>query len=446
MNYRIEVSFKERVNDSAGQALEKRIAEDLGVQAGKVKTSDVYTIEGDLQNEQVSLLAGSLFIDPIIQEAAIGRPFHTGADWVVEVGFKPGVTDNVGKTARAAIEDVLGEKIDGLAVYTSKKYFIWGKGLSRAGLENVTRNFLANEQIQRWLISDILASDQNLPMPKVSIPRAPAVGEIDLKVSDEELQKISKTRKLALNLGEMRMIRDYFSDPKVVEERQKQGLGAKPTDAELEVLAQTWSEHCKHKIFNAKISYNDGRSEKTVESLFSTFIKSSTEKLKQESDWVVSTLWDNSGVMKFNDGWLFCFKGETHNSPSNEEPYGGAVTGIVGVYRDPMGTGRGAKIIYATYGFCTGNPFYNGDLKPKIHPKRLLEGVRQGVQDGGNKHGVPTVYGFTFFDDGFMGKPAIYVLAAGIIPAKVNGQLGHLKVTNPGDLIVMAGGRVGIDG
>ncbi|MEK6807916.1 MAG: AIR synthase-related protein, partial [Nanoarchaeota archaeon] len=121
-------------------------------------------------------------------------------------------------------------------------------------------------------------------------------------------------------------------------------------------------------------------------------------------------------------------------------------TGIVGVYRDPMGTGKGCKLIYGAYGFCTGNPFYKGELKPKIHPKRLLAGVRAGVESGGNKHGVPTVYGITFFEDGYMARPAIYVLAAGLIPSKVRGEAGYEKKADPGDLIVMAGGRVGIDG
>jgi len=163
-------------------------------------------------------------------------------------------------------------------------------------------------------------------------------------------------------------------------------------------------------------------------------------------DWVLSTLWDNSGVIRFNNNWLLAIKCETHNSPSNEEPYGGAITGIVGVYRDPMGTGKGCKLIYSTYGFCTGSPFYNGKLRPKLYPKRLLEGVRKGVEDGGNKSGVPTPYGITFFDDGYIGKPVIYVLAAGIIPAKVGEEPGFKKKAEPRDLIVMCGGKVGIDG
>jgi len=448
MTHRIEVGFKKEMKDALGEKVKKRINEDLEIPAKKVKTVDVYTIDADLSEKELKTLGENLFADPVIQEFNVDKPLVREFDWLIEIGFKPGVTDNVGKTSKEAIEDILKEKLNG-QVYTSKKYLISGENLKKEDLERVAKDLLANELIQRWLITDFKTfnkANYYLPIPKVEIPHQPAITTINLNVSNQVLLKISRERKLALNLKEMQVIKEYFSRPDVTSEREKVGLGKNPTDAELEAIAQTWSEHCKHKIFNAKIIYRESKKKKIINSLFKTYIKSSTEKLKKELNWIVSALWDNSGVMKFNDDWLFAFKGETHNSPSNEEPYGGAITGIVGVYRDPMGTGRGAKLIYGTYGFCTGNPFYKGELRPKFHPKRLLEGVRKGVEDGGNKSGIPTVYGITFFDDGYMGKPAIYVLAAGLIPRKINGEEGHKKKVNPGDLIVMAGGRVGIDG
>lgn len=442
--HRIEVSFKKGIRDALGEGIKKQIIEDLNIQASEMRTVDVYTIDAALSKEQLNFLAQNLFIDPIIQEFKIDKSPARDFDWLIEIGFKPGVTDNVGKTTKEAIEDILKEKLKG-QVYTSKKYLLKGEKLSRGDMEKIAQELLANELIQQWVI---VSSQENfsLPLPKVDIVKEPEVRKINLNVSDETLLSISQERKLALNLQEMQTIKSYFLTPEVIRERQKIGLDERVTDAELEAIAQTWSEHCKHKIFNAKIIYQEGEKKEEIDSLFKTYIKSSTEKLEKELDWVVSTLWDNSGVMKFNPEWLFAFKGETHNSPSNEEPYGGAITGIVGVYRDPMGTGKGAKLIYGTYGFCTGNPFYQGELRPKLHPKRLLEGVRKGVEDGGNKHGVPTVYGITFFDQGFMGKPAIYVLAAGLIPAEIKGELGQKKKVSPGDLIVMVGGRIGIDG
>ncbi len=465
--HRIEVGFSPHITDAQGNQLKKRITGELGYHVDAVRVIDVYTIKKDLGSETISLLGRELLADPITQIFSCDSPlsFHLSShdkrdacptidpdfSWLIEVGFKPGVTDNVARTAVLAIEDVTGHKFQpGETVFTSRQYLLAGGNLSRKKVESIAAGLLANEMVQQWAVIDydsFKIKRPALPLPEVKISREPEVKSINLRVSGEKLMRISQERSLALNLEEMQAIRDYFNRPEFIEERKRVGLDAMPTDVELEVLAQTWSEHCKHKIFNAAVKYRDERRQETViNSLFDTYIKGSTKKLEKELDWVVSTLWDNSGVMRFNDKWLFAFKGETHNSPSNEEPYGGALTGIVGVYRDPMGTGKGGTLIYGTYGFCTGDPFYDGKLRPKIHPRRLLEGVRKGVEDGGNKHGVPTPYGMVFFDDGYMGKPAIYVLAAGLIPAMVNGEEGYKKSVNPGELIVMCGGRVGIDG
>ena len=450
MLHRIEVSFKKETKNAQDTSIKNKIKEDLSIFVKEIRTVNLYAIDADLSKEQLKILGENLFTDSINQEFSIDKSLAKDFDWLVEVGFKPGVTDNIGRTAKEAIEDILKKKFKPTeAVYTSKQYLISGNKLTKEDIDNIAKNLLANDLVQRWIITDcdsFINKGHYLPIPKVKISRKPTVATINLNVSDEELLRTSKERKLALNLTEMQKIKMYFLNPNVIKERQKLGLSKEPTDVELEVLAQTWSEHCKHKIFNAKIKYKNGRELTEIDSLFNTYIKSSTKQLQKKLDWVLSTLWDNSGVIRFNNDWLLAIKCETHNSPSNEEPYGGALTGIVGVYRDPMGTGRGCKLIYGTYGFCTGNPFYDGKLKPKLHPKRLLEGVRKGVEDGGNKSGVPTPYGITFFDDGYIGKPAIYVLAAGIIPAKVGDKPGYEKKVDPEDLIVMCGGKVGIDG
>ncbi len=450
MPHRIEVIFRDGITDALGESVKKRIIEYLDLHVDSVHTVDVYTIDKELDRKQLDFLGRELFADPVTQIFSCDSPIAGDFDWLIEVGLKPGVTDNVGRTSMTAIQDMLKEKFGpDEAVYTSKQYLVKGKKLTKADLDNIGKNLLANELIQQWFIADsasFINSGLQIPIPRVNIPHTPSVRTIDLNISDEGLLNLSRERKLALNLIEMRIIKDYLSKPDVIAGRHETGLDGLATDVELEVIGQSWSEHCKHKIFNAKIRYKDEHGEELINSLFDTYIKKSTKKLQEELDWVASTLWDNSGVIRFNDEWLLAVKCETHNSPSNEEPYGGAITGIVGVYRDPMGTGQGCRLIFGTYGFCTGNPFYNGTLRPKLHPRRLLEGVRTGVEHGGNKHGVPTPYGITFFDDGYMGKPAIYVTAAGLIPSEVNGKPGYEKHADPGDLIVMCGGRVGIDG
>ncbi len=440
MIYSLQVRFKEGIRNSFAESIKKKIIRDLNISVDSVKTSDFYVLDLSISQEEFEQIKGEVFLDKLIQTFEDVNDY----DWLIEVGFLPGVTDNVGKTALETIKDISKNKISKEdAVFSFKRFFLKGN-LSKEDVNRIAKELLANEIVQHFRIA---SKNEKLEIiiPKVSLKHTPTISKINLNVSDEELLQISKQRSLALNLAEMKKIKNYFSDLKFLNERTKVGLDL-PTDAELEVLGQTWSEHCKHKIFNAKIKYKEDNKEEIIDSLFENYIKKPTKSLKEKLPWVVSTLWDNSGVIDFNKNWLFCFKCETHNSPSAIEPYGGAITGIGGVYRDPIGTGMGAKLVYGTYGFCTGSPFYSGILKPRFHPRRLLEGVRKGVEDGGNKSGIPTPYGITYFDEGYIGKPAIYVLAAGIIPKKIKDKDGWQKSVNPGDLIVMIGGKIGKDG
>ena len=99
-----------------------------------------------------------------------------------------------------------------------------------------------------------------------------------------------------------------------------------------------------------------------------------------------------------------------------------------------------------SYGFCVGHRDYSGDLKPRLHPRRLLDGIIEGVRDGGNKSGIPTTFGQTLFHSGYMGKCLVFVTALGIMPARIDGISSENKNTSAGDLIIMCGGRVGKDG
>ena len=139
--------------------------------------------------------------------------------------------------------------------------------------------------------------------------------------------------------------------------------------------------------------------------MFDTYIRAATDTIRAslDEDWCLSVFEDNAGVIAFNSDYSIVFKVETHNSPSALDPYGGALTGIVGVNRDPFGTGIGSKLIFNTDVFCFASPFYKDPLPPRLlHPKRIYEGVREGVEHGGNKSGIPTVNGSIVFDDRFL--------------------------------------------
>ncbi len=456
MPSRIEVALKDNVRDARGERIKREIEHFLHLAVAGVATIDVYTVDAALSPAELESAAAGPFSDPVIQEWSIDRRLATGFDYAVEIGFRPGVTDNVGRTAREAVEYLTGRPFAaGEGVYTAVQYLLKGTTLTLSDVERITTGLLCNTLIQRYTIlpASEFAARNGFPayVPKVTGETRAEVREIDLEVSDEELLRISKEGVLALTLEEMRIIQAHYRDPRVQAERAKVGLGAKPTDVELECLAQTWSEHCKHKIFAGTVQYEDENGNKQeIKSLFKSFIQRTTKEVREklgDRDFCLSVFKDNAGVIKFNDQHSLVFKVETHNSPSALDPYGGALTGIVGVNRDPFGTGQGARLIFNTDVFCFADPFYEKPLPSRLlHPRRIYEGVVEGVEHGGNKSGIPTVNGSIVFDERFCGKPLVFCGTAGIMPAEINGQPGHEKSIKPGDLIVMTGGRIGKDG
>jgi len=439
----IFVGFKKNLKDIQGENLRNKILINLKLKQECLKelnVVDCYLIEGNLSKKELNFIAENIFADKITQNFTVNVPFVTNFSGLIWVSFKPGVTDNTGKTAREAIKDTTGKDVD---VYTSKQYF-WTGNLSKDDATKLA-NDLSNELIQDRKIFENGELDlRKIKAPKVILKEKIKVEEINLNVEDHELMKISKERVLALNLEEMKAIRDYF---------KKQNRNA--TDVEIECIAQTWSEHCKHKIFNAEIEYTESRKNLKIESLFKTFIFKVTDEIKKKNagrnEALISVFSDNAGIVKFNENFNTAIKVETHNAPSALDPYGGSLTGILGVNRDIMGAGLGARPLANTDVFCFANPFYAGKLPEKIlHPKQIFEGVVKGIEDGGNKSGIPTVNGAIVFDDRFIGKPLVFCGTIGIMPAKIkfNGQEKetHIKEISNGDIAVMVGGRVGKDG
>ncbi|MBX7209001.1 MAG: phosphoribosylformylglycinamidine synthase subunit PurL [Verrucomicrobiaceae bacterium] len=250
----------------------------------------------------------------------------------------------------------------------------------------------------------------------------------------DDLLDISKSMKLSLSRADMLAVQKIYQDE-----------GRDPTDVELEVIAQTWSEHCKHRIFNAKIYHTVDGKQEVIDSLFKTYIRSVTQEImKQKPDFVLSAFVDNAGFVKLDADKAVCLKVETHNHPSAIEPYAGANTGLGGVIRDILGAGKGAKPVASLDVFCFGPPdTKQEDLKAKdvIHPLGVMRGVVRGVRDYGNRMGIPTVNGAIQFDDTFIYNPLVFCGTAGVIPIK-----DIEKEVKPGHLLIAAGGRTGKDG
>jgi len=412
---------------------------------------DSYLIDSNLSEDNI-LKSAQTLTNPILEKFYINNiPEIKNLSYLIEIGFLPGVTDNTGNTAKETIADLLHlDKNLNLKVYTSKVFAISG-AIKSDDVKKIASS-LYNPLIERAYIANIneIKKTKGLPLkvPEVILENYNPVTTVPLSISDEELIKIGREGildekgerrgPLALDLASMKIIQEYFKK-----------LGRDPKDIELESLAQTWSEHCKHTIFANQIDdIKDG--------LYKTYIQGATNlirKQKGDKDFCVSVFSDNSGGIIFDENYLVTHKVETHNSPSALDPFGGAITGIVGVNRDTIGFGLGAKPVANAYGFCFGNPedtkvlYRDKEKKQKMFlPKRIMDGVIKGVNVGGNCSGIPTVSGFVKYDDKFKGKPLVFVGTVGIIPREINGKLSHEKKAQIGDYVVVAGGRVGADG
>ena len=455
MPLKLELALWPRIKDVQGEGVARKISQHLGLVIKDVRIITCFTISGTDEEQKQEILNKQILFDPVLHQPSF-TPQARDFDWIIEVGFKPGVTDNEGRTASRTLRQALDRPGPDLQVYTSRQYLIRAE-LNKDQAVRIARDLLANELIQRFEVRDHsswIKSPGFAPAePKVTGLPGDEVKTIDLEgLSDERLMELSREMVLALSLDEMRTILRYYQEDSVREQRKKMGLPGQPTDVELECLAQTWSEHCKHKIFNARIDYLNSETGRRfhIHSLFDTFIASSTSNIrrqKKEHDFCRSVFKDNAGVIAFDRDLDVCIKVETHNSPSALDPYGGALTGIVGVNRDPMGTGMGANLLCNTDVFCFASPFHDQPLPPRLlHPRRVMEGVREGVEHGGNKSGIPTVNGAIVFEPRFLGKPLVFCGTIGSIPARVGKSPGYYKKALSGDLIVMTGGRIGKDG
>ena len=438
MEIRIEVFTKEHFTDSIGNEIASEV-EHIGITSvDEIRMVQVYLVEGDLSGEDIERICSELLVDGLTQDYICidGPPnqpdggqtgkIKYGSKWqgnnvhTIEVTRKRGVMDPVESTVVKGIKD-LG--LIARSVKTAKRFLIAGK-ITTDQLESIANKVLANK-----IIEDVFIDKDNLfyEGKNETVDYVFHKQELDiLDADDEQLLEISEKGQMYLTAEEMKAVQNYFTT-----------LGRKPTDVELETVAQTWSEHCMHKTFKGIIDYNGEH----IDNLLAKTVMKATSDLNKS--WCVSVFKDNAGIIEFDENFNICFKVETHNHPSAIEPYGGANTGIGGVIRDTLGTGLGAKPILNTDVFCFGPLDMPQEEIPEgvLHPKRIFKGVVSGVRDYGNRMGIPTANGAIFFDERYIGNPLVYCGNVGLI-AKDKCE----KESYKGDLILLVGGRTGRDG
>lgn len=425
--YRIEIAMREPQWDAEAREVLHVLRESGLDGINEILSMRVYVIHGDISPRDADRAAREFFADPVVEMYAINRSiisrrepdYHT-----VEVARLPGVMEPVEASALKGLRD-LG--ISAEWIRTARRYLVIGK-VAPMDLSAAVERLLANTVIEEVHIDSAINMDS---------PKGGAVfqerREVDIAaMSDADLLKLSKDGQLHLSLEEMRVARDYFTQQ-----------GRKPSEIELETIAQTWSEHCVHKTFRGRVIHKENNgSEEVIDNLLKKTVFQATKELDKE--WCWSVFVDNAGVIDFDGENGLVFKVETHNHPSAIEPYGGAGTGIGGVIRDPLGTGLGAKPILNTDVFCFGLPDLPQDQVPKgaLHPRRVMKGVVAGVRDYGNRMGIPTANGAVLFDNRFTGNPLVFCGNLGVIPR----EAADKRSPRPGQIALVVGGRTGRDG
>ncbi|MHB8396456.1 MAG: phosphoribosylformylglycinamidine synthase subunit PurL [Thermoplasmataceae archaeon] len=228
-------------------------------------------------------------------------------------------------------------------------------------------------------------------------------------LDNDSLVSLSNRMRLALSEGEMSQLRSYFTN-----------AARDPTDVEIQAMAQAWSEHCCYKS-----------------SRF--YLKKFLSGLRNDS--VILAMEDDAGVVEFDDSHAYVLKMESHNHPSAVEPYGGAATGVGGIIRDILC--MGAQPVAVLDSLYFGDPSFAGDDAGSHSTRFLADGIVRGIRDYGNRLGIPTVAGSVYFHESYNRNPLVNAGCVGIIRKS---DVIRSRVSKPGEIMVLVGGRTGRDG
>ncbi|MHC4380588.1 MAG: AIR synthase-related protein, partial [Planctomycetota bacterium] len=431
--WRIELELEPSRHDPLGDAAHQSLAARGFPLAHELRVGRGYLLPGELTSDQVQQIVDRLLADPVNEVSRIIAPDQADedGDGTLLVRRMAGVSDPEAQTAQRALELLDISLPESSHIETYRSYRCLGPIDPAEFLAHGGRA-LANLTIEEASLGSTPVALHPEPQDRPS--RRTEVALVDL--NDAALKQVSEDMSLALTLEEMQAIQAYYRDS-----------GREPTDVELETLAQTWSEHCKHKTLTGPVAFKqldpDGEvvAEREYGNLLKETVFAATQKLSPE--WCWSVFKDNAGVIAMTEEIGIAIKVETHNHPSALDPYGGAGTGIGGVIRDILGTGLGARPFASTDVFCVGPAeIERADLPPGVmHPDRILDGVIGGVRDYGNRMGIPTVAGTVVRHPGYIANPLVFAGSVGEIPRKYVD-----KAARPGDLIVAFGGLTGRDG
>jgi phosphoribosylformylglycinamidine synthase len=363
----------------------------------------VVWLEGSFNLERLM----PLLINPLYQVPAETSQLDPGQGPIVEIAYRPAVTDPETPSILAGAH-ALGE--DGLQfARLSRRYQFCG--LDDAEAKSLAARFLYNKIVER------IREPQETVTTLQPSGKPDPVGTVTLGgLSDDDLVRLSRERSWYAPLSQMKVI-----------QKHEQERGRPYTDAEVEILVQSWSDHCYHTTWKS----------------LGLLKKLMTATREINHPLVVSSFTDNAGGMDFVDGWVVTIKGETHNFPSSIAPFGGIATKHGGVIRDTLGFGKGAYPIGGTTAMGTMDPRMADSEVPAgaLHPGLILSESVRATAYYMNPMGIPMMHPVYRCHPGYA-KCFALGHSLGLIPKKY----AHKDPPKPGDIALLFGGSTGRDG
>lgn len=438
---------------TTSQQLRQQLADDLHIPVTHLTMYDRYDVTG-VSKEEFLQATTTIFSEPPMETVTFSLPLED-TDTVIAVESKPGQYNARNEAAEQCLS-LLTSHMNS-TVRTARVY--------------VFSDALSTDQIDRiraYLTSSIDDCEGSLDLPTTltqEVPTPTPIGKIDhfLSMDHEALQTLHQSLQLAMTIEDLTMVQAYFQ-----QERRN------PTMTEIHVLDTYWSDHCRHTTFHTaltNITFDDSPFTAPVKATYERYLYS--RKLWDKDRSAMPTLMDlatlsmkelqqqgrlpnldvsdevNACTIRVpvtvdtkEEEWLLFFKNETHNHPTEIEPFGGAATCLGGAIRDPL---SGRSYVYQGMRITgCGNPLqpFESTLAGKLPQRYITTTAAKGFSSYGNQIGVPTGEVREYYHPGYVAKR----LEVGAVIGAAPRSSVHRESPTTGDLIVLLGGKTGRDG
>lgn len=445
MVYRVYVERKQGLDNEA-----KSLKSDLKNLLGMEKIENLRIINRyDAENIDEKLFEyckTAVFSEP--QTDNCENPDLVGAK-VFAVEYLPGQFDQRANSASECIQLIsTGERP---LVRSAKVYAIYG---------DVTDDEIA--EIKKYVINPVEAREASLELPQTlkvnyAIPKSVETVDGFIAFDDDKLREFAAENGLAMDFDDIKFCRDYFLSEK-----------RDPTITEIKMIDTYWSDHCRHTTFlttidsaefeddYVKAAYDDyvatreklGRTKPVnlmdIATLAVKYLRKNglLDKLDESEEINACTVKMNVDVDGRDENWLLLFKNETHNHPTEIEPFGGAATCIGGAIRDPL---SGRSYVYAAMRVTgAANPLkpVSETMNGKLPQRKIVTTAANGYSSYGNQIGLATGLVDEIYHEGYVAKR----LEIGAVIAAAPECNVRRERPAPGDVVILIGGRTGRDG